>query len=173
MKKSCPICGSTSIPWKRFNDYCQKHIPDDKRCTAITRKGDRCRNVVWDGTNNCRLHRSKRKSKPNNRIHGFPGGRGPGYIYLIDLDRDGYYKIGQTTNINNRLLSLRAANPWIKSIFCLPVFNASYVENKLHNHFEYKRIEREIFKLNTDDISEAKLIVENYLYYGTDYRRIE
>ncbi|MHC4413353.1 MAG: GIY-YIG nuclease family protein [Planctomycetota bacterium] len=169
-KKRCPVCGSTSIPYKKFNDYCQKHMPDEKRCTRITRKGKRCRNVVWDGTNVCRTHKKEVFKVTQNRIHGYPGGRGPGYIYILDLDRDSYYKIGQTVNINGRINALRASNPWLKSVFCSPVFNASHVEKKLHNYFEKKHIEREIFCLNEDDINKAKAIVEEFAYEGKDYR---
>ncbi len=93
-----------------------------------------------------------------------PGGRGPGFIYILDLNKGNCYKIGQTTNTFKRLKAMQSSNPWAKYIVYELVYNASHVEKKLHSLFKKQKLQREIFILTEDNIEEAKKIMKEYIF---------
>jgi hypothetical protein len=107
------------------------------------------------------MRKSRQGYKDTERL---PGGRGPGFVYIIDLGRESYYKIGQTRNGNQRLEAMQSSNPWARYLFCEPVCNASYVEKKLHRIFKNNRVQREIFCLTEDDIDMARECIKEYHY---------
>jgi hypothetical protein len=86
------------------------------------------------------------------------GGR---YLYLIRCNE--FYKIGIAYDIDNRLNSLQTGNPYeLDILFAVKISGAEKVEELLHNYFKDKRIFREWFKLEQDDIKFI-LSIENDL----------
>jgi len=155
-----------SIPFFRQykNKYCLDCLPDNKRCTHLTRKGKRCKLPSKPKEFTCKIHASKRFINNQNKkktVSAWPGGRGPGFVYIVDLNKNNYYKIGQTGNKSRRLKDMQASNPWAKYVFCELVYNASHVEKMIHAIFKKQRLEREIFWLSKENIKKAKEIVRN------------
>ncbi len=72
------------------------------------------------------------------------------YLYVIQEDRDGFVKIGYSSNIEDRLKQLQSANPHKLSV----LYEFSYddlgivrtTEEKLHEHFKHTRFKGEWFK---------------------------
>lgn len=162
-RKRCKVCGHPHVPYAEYNDYCWKHIPEENRCSAPTRQERRCRIPAIPGTTLCKEHTRKRKPRKIKEKSPYTGGRGPGYIYVIDLGHDEhYYKIGQSIDCEQRLHDLKAANPWASIIYSGVVWNASYIEKKIHHTYDDMRIEREIFHLNHQELIEViNIIKEN------------
>lgn len=78
----------------------------------------------------------------------------PGYVYFIneinDLD---YFKIGFTTNINMRLMSLQSGNRRKLNIYkYIECINPNTIENILHKKFKNQQILNEWFKISTMEI---------------------
>lgn len=78
--------------------------------------------------------------------------------YLVGDCMTGLVKIGKTSNIKKRLTTMRTSNLNLKLLFVLPYD----LEGELHLLFKDKRVEREWFKLENEDI---KGILELYTEY--------
>ena len=77
-----------------------------------------------------------------------------GYVYIISSDafiKENLYKIGYTNNIDRRLYSLRAGNPFLKIIYKIHTDNAKILEQKIHIEYESSRYDREWFKIEDID----------------------
>lgn len=170
----CPTCGKAKmIPHKKYNQYCFDHIPLDKRCTVINLNGKRCRNPAVPGTILCVGHkkfaktRSRRQSQVKRmQVGRMPGGRGPGYVYIVWLGRENFYKIGLTVDMDRRMEALKSSNPWVEERHCIPVINSAKIEKQLHRLFKKQCLEREIFFLSDEDIEQAVILLKQYEYTG-------
>ena len=104
-----------------------------------------------------------------------------GYVYLI---RNSHfeYKIGMTKqNVNKRLKQLQTGNSEdLELVKYFLVENYKKVEKSLHNHFSNKKINREWFNLNKNDIKDfeekirmyenaIKVFNENSKNFGLDF----
>lgn len=77
----------------------------------------------------------------------------PGYVYLIRSET-GYYKIGRTTDPDDRILTFSVKLPFEVEYDCLirsPDHAA--METTLHNRFAHKRVNGEWFALDADDVA--------------------
>lgn len=88
-------------------------------------------------------------------------------IYLISsiINGEKIYKIGITRReVSERIKELKTGNPYefqIESIFNADNYGNS-IETKLHNKFKYKRIDREWFSLEQEDIDSFISDCESY-----------
>lgn len=77
------------------------------------------------------------------------------FVYIMhNPDNDGY-KIGHSKDINARAANGRTFLPNLKIILAIPCPNTRYsiaLENLLHAHFYYKRINMEWYRLEADDL---------------------
>jgi hypothetical protein len=81
-----------------------------------------------------------------------PGG---GYVYF--LRGEGYCKIGQTTNLQQRLNTLKIQLPFKVDLFhAIPTATPESLERQFHKHFEAKRANGEWFKLADEDFAYIK-----------------
>lgn len=84
-----------------------------------------------------------------------------GNVYIFKL-YDGYYKIGYTYDIPQRMKDLQASCPTLKCVWSAHVRDMPLVEQELHKHFKKKKTEREIFMLDPQDMIEADRIADKY-----------
>ena len=83
------------------------------------------------------------------------------YIYIIKCNE--FYKIGIANDLDSRISSLQTGNPYILEIYFAKKHRlAEQLEKYLHNHFIKKQISGEWFKLNENDLKEAKNIITIY-----------
>lgn len=56
-RKTCVVCGTKNVPYKKINNYCWNHLPKENRCWA-KRQLDRksCRNPSIPNSNKCLTH---------------------------------------------------------------------------------------------------------------------
>jgi len=74
-----------------------------------------------------------------------------GLVYLLKCNK--YYKIGITSNINDRLSTIRMSNPYkVELIYCEYFDDYIKVEKELHTKYLKKRIRGEWFELTKDDV---------------------
>lgn len=73
-----------------------------------------------------------------------------GYIYFAEAN--GKMKIGRSIKPEDRIKDLSNANPDIKLVNQFHTFDAYGVELLVHQYFENRRIDREWFDINKDDI---------------------
>ncbi len=78
----------------------------------------------------------------------FPPPHSNKFIFTYMMFDGRYYKLGQSSNVKKRFLSLRIANPEIK-IIC---FGRGITEKNLHDEYETKRIKGEWYDLNVNDV---------------------
>ena len=84
----------------------------------------------------------------------------PGYVYLLQSPT-GTYKIGKTTNPENRLRTFGVKLPFEVEYICLiKTKNPKETESELHNKFSDKRMGGEFFKLSNEDIEYVKSLSE-------------
>lgn len=91
----------------------------------------------------------------------------PEYVYVVSLL--GYYKIGRTKNVSNRLRSITSALPPepITLVMSERVYSSVRVENYLHKLFVNKRVHGGWFRLTSDDLVEIRIILDSKkTYYG-------
>lgn len=80
---------------------------------------------------------------------------GGGYVYF--LRGDGYCKIGQTTNLEQRLNTLKIQLPFKVDLFhAIPTATPSVLEKQFHARFKDKRANGEWFKLESEDFEYIK-----------------
>ena len=80
-------------------------------------------------------------------------------IYI--LESDGFYKIGVSANINNRIKELQTGNPYtIECVFSRRVPEAYEVEKYIHKLFEQDKVSGEWFEFDdrTLDIVETMIV---------------
>ena len=85
-----------------------------------------------------------------------------GYVYVVQYLGTDFYKIGLTERDSpeQRLNTLRTYAPkGLKVILLLETAYPRKLEKELHEDFKHKRLEREFFQLNEDDL---KLIKDKY-----------
>jgi len=71
-------------------------------------------------------------------------------IYVVKCNE--FYKIGITSNVDNRLNSLRTGNPYkIELVFSVPMFHAKEIEESLHKGLKDYKHFREWFRLEEID----------------------
>jgi hypothetical protein len=77
-----------------------------------------------------------------------------GYIYVVGYaEIPGYYKIGYTNDLENRLKLFDWASPFTPIIIhSIMVSSGQKIERMLHRTFKQKRVKLEWFKLNEDDL---------------------
>lgn len=103
-----------------------------------------------------------RKDKERRKKEVLEGKNGKiGHVYIFKLYGE-YYKIGCTTNILDRMKSLRASCPTIKCVWSAHVRDMNLAEQELHKKFHSQKVEREIFTLTQQDIIRADQIAEKY-----------
>jgi hypothetical protein len=81
----------------------------------------------------------------------FPPPHSKKFIFTYMMFDGTYYKLGQSSNVKKRFLSLRVANPNIK-IVC---FGRGITEKNIHNEYETKCIKGEWYDLNINDVLDA------------------
>lgn len=83
------------------------------------------------------------------------------YIYIASLF--GYYKIGRTWNIDQRMKTLSATllpEP-LTVVFSGRVYSGKRVEKLLHDRYAGKRVRGEWFTLDSQDLAEIQAIIES------------
>jgi hypothetical protein len=86
-------------------------------------------------------------------------GYGGNYVYLIKCHE--FYKIGIANDIDARLNSLQCGNPYeLELMFAMRYPNAEDIEEMLHERYGKKRVFREWFRLDADDIVFIRKIME-------------
>lgn len=86
-----------------------------------------------------------------------------GHVYVFSLGFDDLYKIGKTTNLQNRQKSLQAGNPKLRFVWSSYTKDCSELEKILHKKMKDFWIERELFKFTSYSIIlEINKITENY-----------
>lgn len=79
-----------------------------------------------------------------------------GYVYLIQSPT-GAYKIGRTSNPDDRMKTFSVKLPFEVEYVCLiPTPDMYGFEAQLHDHFASKRVNGEWFALDTDDVEYIK-----------------
>lgn len=102
----------------------------------------------------------KNKEKDKKAVRDGKNGR-VGHVYIFRL-YDGYYKIGSTYCIPDRMKTLKASCPTLHCVWSAHVRDMVFVEQELHNFFRHKKLEREIFVLDPKDVIEADRIADKY-----------
>jgi len=86
------------------------------------------------------------------------------YIYLIQSQEDGYYKIGISKNPNKRLLTLQTGNSSpLKLINTYQTEFAEKIEGTLHRRYKHLHKEGEWFDLS----------IEHEVYFIDECKKIE
>lgn len=79
-----------------------------------------------------------------------------GFVYLLQ-SQSGHYKIGRTTNPQNRLKTFSVKLPFEVEYICLIQVQDMYqMESELHTRFAEKRINGEWFNLSPEDVNYIK-----------------
>lgn len=79
------------------------------------------------------------------------------YVYL--LESDGLYKIGFARDPNTRRKRLQTGSPKpIRIVHTIRTWHYRHVEEKLHDHFDDKRVRGEWFALDADDVAYFKTL---------------
>lgn len=130
--KADPVCASNYL----FNKVAGKHT------------GSAFGLYMSQGSWQSRLRWRRRSHKAHQ-----PQENTGGYVYVVYLGYDDVYKIGRSRSINGRLSSLSAANPRIRPVILQRVRNLVKAERHLHGRFGSKRIERECYHLDANDLA--------------------
>ena len=86
-------------------------------------------------------------------------------IYIISILND-YYKIGSSKNIKKRIITLERYYPFeIKIVYLHETECYRLLEEKLHKYFELFKIKNEWFKLDYENIENAKQICKEWETY--------
>jgi hypothetical protein len=85
-----------------------------------------------------------------------------GFVYIMHDTKNGFYKVGISSNPEYRESTLQSEKPSIelvwKSKYILK--NAKKIESKIHEHFNLNRVRGEWFELNLQDIETIKEFCE-------------
>ena len=86
-----------------------------------------------------------------------------GFVYLIRGPKNGseqLYKIGQTSNIQDRMRNLQTGSPTkLEIVKFIQTDDALTIERKLHNTFKETRIRGEWFALKKSQVRAAKKLM--------------
>jgi hypothetical protein len=97
------------------------------------------------------LEQEKRKEKDRKRKPI------PGDIYVVKDNGTGYYKIGMSGNVRQRIKALNTSTPCgIETILIFGSPDCALDENNIHKMFSDKRISGEWFELDDKDIDKIK-----------------
>lgn len=78
-----------------------------------------------------------------------------GFVYIAkQLNEKNLYKIGTTKNLNQRINTFKTGNCFIEIVASKKCKDKYLTESWFHKHFQAKRVEREWFNLNNDDLAE-------------------
>lgn len=83
-------------------------------------------------------------------------GSGGWYVYLIQEQSQGHYKIGKAKNVQQRLNQLIKLPMIITPIVIIETNDNTRLERQLHRQFADKRVDGEWFKLTDDDVAYIK-----------------
>lgn len=87
----------------------------------------------------------------------------PGYVYVVKCSATGMFKIGLSSKIEARIGTIKNANPFAELHKKYWVGDMSYVESMLHKRFADKRVNREWFTLDENDIALIEDLVKDYI----------
>ena len=83
-----------------------------------------------------------------------------GYLYVVECN--GYYKIGHTTELENRMAELQVGNPHELKVICAKkLLEPRELETALHGLYERKKVRGEWYKLAKEDVKYLKNLCEN------------
>jgi len=161
--KICRVCGGRA---HGGSGYCLDHLPDEIRCTRITRKGRRCKLPVVEGSDVCKVHLVTMQ-------RGYGKGK-YGWVYVYDTtfreDGRGIYKIGRSVNPTVRAQEFAAANPYGKILFAGFVgSSARATESELHRRYQAFWVQKELFALTDQQIEDIRLRLQSFStdWYGS------
>ncbi|MCU0443424.1 MAG: GIY-YIG nuclease family protein [Microscillaceae bacterium] len=84
------------------------------------------------------------------------------FVYIILNPDSGGYKIGHSKDVNTRITKGRTFLPNLQVVMNIPCPDPRYamaLENFLHTHFYYKRIDLEWYRLDADDLIQIHEII--------------
>jgi hypothetical protein len=82
-------------------------------------------------------------------------------LYVLQMRDTEFFKIGVTTNLRNRISSLKTANPIRFTVTCfVEIKEPSRLESKLHFQFRKNRQEGEWFRLQSGDLKRLHTILQ-------------
>src|SRR5690606_18253966 len=145
----CKRCGAAAFDGC---GWCLDHLPDEYRCRTQTHPGKRCRLPRLAKGGRCQAHHPKYHSGGNPKT---------GWIYVFRtghyVDDDmGYFKIGCTSDLQQRRQALRTSNPFGDILFAAHTGRfVGRTERFLHWLLREQRYEREIFLLSRDDLAQV------------------
>lgn len=150
--KICGLCESEFIP----RTDASRLICYSEKCENEYNKAKR--DIVYDLQQEI-LHKKQREKEEQERLSNLPTPRiNNGYVYLMQSG-NGYYKIGISTNIEQRIYGIKRQFPVkIEVVHYFACYEHRKVEKYLHNKYSSKRIEYEWFQLDTKDIEWIKSI---------------
>ena len=94
-------------------------------------------------------------NRPGSSIDGYELPKATQYVYLVECA--GFHKIGITSNIKNRIGSLRSSCPLnVNLVRAARVKNARKYELILHNTYKEKNHHHEWFMLSEGDVLDIK-----------------
>ena len=105
--------------------------------------------------------RNKNKPKPSS------DGRS-GYIYVVQLGIENLYKIGRSTNVEQRLQALAAANPRVRAVVAKRVKDMFRCEGVLHRRYRKQRIARECYALEPENVSDIQAYLDRRSPFGVE-----
>ena len=74
------------------------------------------------------------------------------FVYLLKLSESGYYKIGYSKDVRNRINILKTGNA--EEITLINKYETDYykeIETFFHNRYSYKKLNGECFDLSLED----------------------
>lgn len=81
----------------------------------------------------------------------------PNHVYIIRTEGTNFYKIGRTKNVEQRIYSLRTANPYpVEVVLACRIDEAFKVEAYLHYKLQRYSIRGEWFELPKDILDKIK-----------------
>lgn len=86
----------------------------------------------------------------------------PGYVYLLQSP-SGYYKIGRTSNPDDRIGTFHVKLPFeVEYIAVIQTDDMHELERQLHEQFAHRRVNGEWFNLSADDVEYIKRLAVDH-----------
>lgn len=144
MSRVCTKCENLFHQFSTQIEYCPKCLPDNMRCRAITVDGKRCKNpAIYDSL--CNVHSKSNGWRKKQETSA-------GYIYIVYLGKPTWYKIGLSIDVEKRMESGRAFNPWLEVIWAKQVPDMHHAEKTAHDMNKINLYGREVFRLSQEDL---------------------
>jgi|GEM_PF-1706113 len=87
-----------------------------------------------------------------------------GYVYLLNVVNTDIYKIGYSKNADKRIGNIKTSSPLdIELVKIFKCYDAFKVEQELHNIFKGKKMNREWFKLDLNDLDILRKFISDFL----------